>query len=150
METLPSPLRDLARRMLAASQTGSDSHIPIAEIVIERLRVSLTKLAGAEGFASLLRRALALARVDVPSLKGITVGADGRLQGLDSFAADSGAGAERGGANREAEEAAVAITAHLLGLLVTFIGEPITLRLVRESWPDASLGDLLPRSEGGL
>ncbi len=148
METLPSPLRDLARRMLAASQTGSDPHIPIAGIVIERLRVSLTKLAGAEGFASLLRRALALARVDVPSLKGITVGADGHLLGME--AVGSGAGAERGGANREAEEAAVAITAHLLGLLVTFVGEPITLRLVRESWPDASLGDLHPRSEGGL
>ena len=38
-------------------------------------------------------------------------------------------------------EAAVAITAHLLGLLVTFIGEPLTLRLVREAWPDASLDE---------
>ena len=32
------------------------------------------------------------------------------------------------------------VVAHLLGLLVTFIGEPLTLRLVRDAWPDASVG----------
>ncbi len=30
---------------------------------------------------------------------------------------------------------------HLLGLLVTFIGEPLTLALVREAWPDISLDE---------
>jgi hypothetical protein len=29
--------------------------------------------------------------------------------------------------------------AQLLGLLVTFIGEPLTLRLVRDAWPDAPI-----------
>ena len=38
-------------------------------------------------------------------------------------------------------DAAVAIIAHLLGLLVTFIGEPLTLRLVGEAWPDALLDE---------
>ena len=36
-------------------------------------------------------------------------------------------------------EEVVAIVAHVLGLLETFVGEPFTLRLVREAWPDASL-----------
>ena len=36
-------------------------------------------------------------------------------------------------------DAPVAIIAHLLGLLMTFIGEPLTLRLVREAWPDVLL-----------
>jgi hypothetical protein len=31
------------------------------------------------------------------------------------------------------------IIAQLLELLVTFIGQPLTLRIVHESWPDASL-----------
>ena len=34
------------------------------------------------------------------------------------------------------------IVAQLLGLLVTFIGEPLTLRLVRDAWPNASVAGL--------
>ena len=97
--------------------------------VCEKLRISLTRFVGADGFTALLRRALALARADVPSLQTVKVTADGRLEGLEEFAADS----ENAGV-----EAATAITAHLLGLLVTFIGEPLTLRLVREAWPDVA------------
>ncbi len=91
--------------------------------VCEKLRISLTRFAGADGFTSLLRRALALARAEVPALHGVQVKADGSLEGLEELAADAGSGGV---------EAAVAITTHLLGLLVTFVGEPITLRLVRE------------------
>ena len=38
-------------------------------------------------------------------------------------------------------EAVAALAAHLLGLLVTFIGESLALRVVREGWPDASFDD---------
>jgi hypothetical protein len=37
----------------------------------------------------------------------------------------------------------VAVVAHLLGLLVLFIGDHMTGRLVRDVWPDA------PLSSGG-
>jgi hypothetical protein len=36
-----------------------------------------------------------------------------------------------------ATEAAGAVFATLTGLLVTFIGEPLTARLLRKAWPDA-------------
>jgi len=36
-----------------------------------------------------------------------------------------------------ATEAAAAVFATLTGLLVTFIGEPLTARLLRKAWPDA-------------
>jgi hypothetical protein len=36
-----------------------------------------------------------------------------------------------------ATEAAGAVLATLTGLLVTFIGEPLTTRLLRKAWPDA-------------
>ena len=36
-----------------------------------------------------------------------------------------------------ATEAAGAVFATFTGLLVTFIGEPLTLRLLRKAWPDA-------------
>jgi hypothetical protein len=56
-------------------------------------------------------------------LKSVTLGPDGHVEGLDEGDAD----------------AAVALAAHLLELLVTFIGEPLTLRLVREAWPQRSV-----------
>ena len=129
----PSPsTRDLARRLLAveaASQSAADPRVHEAVRVCEKLRVSLTRFAGADGFTALLRRALALARAEIPALHGITEKADGSMEGLQEFAAD---------ARNVGIDAAVAITAHLLGLLVTFIGEPLMVRLVHEAWPDAS------------
>ncbi len=135
-------MRGLARRLLAveaATPTSSGGAIDggarvqhEAVRVCEKLRISLTRLAGADGFASLLGRSLALARVEVPSLNRITVKPDCSMDGLDALAADETDGGAR---------AATALAAHLLGLLVTFIGEPLTLRLVREAWPDASLDE---------
>jgi hypothetical protein len=113
----------------AARPPASHSHVHEAVRVCEKLRMSLTRFAGADGFTSLLRRALALARAEVPALQSITLKADGSMEGLEEIAAGSGSGGV---------EAAAALTAHLLGLLVTFVGEPITLRLVREAWPDAA------------
>ena len=131
MDTPSASMRDLARRLLAANQVASGSQVDEAVVLIEKLRITLTKLAGPEGFTSLLRRALALARAEVPSLQNVKIGEDGRLEGFEEIVADQGTGGT-------GDEAAVAITAHLLGLLVTFIGEPLTLRLERAVWPDRS------------
>jgi hypothetical protein len=116
----------------AASKSASDVQVHEAVRVCEKLRVSLTRFAGADGFTSLLRRALALARADFPSLQTATLKTDGCLEGLDVLAADRANGGP---------DAGVAIIVHLLGLLVTFIGEPLTVRLVREAWPEASLAE---------
>jgi hypothetical protein len=129
----PSPsIRDLARQLLAveaASQSAANSSMHEAVRVCEKLRVCLIRFAGADGFTALLRRALALARAEVPSLHGITEKADGSIEGLEELAAH---------APNVGIDAAVAITAHLLGLLVTLIGQPLTVRLVREAWPETS------------
>ena len=42
----------------------------------------------------------------------------------------------------ELSEGEVVLLAQLLGLLVAFIGEKLTLRLVREVWPQVPLDDL--------
>jgi hypothetical protein len=88
-------------------------------------------LVGVAGFRSLMSRAVAMAKAEVPSLAAVQVRADGSLEGLDGAGPDQIAGA--------GSEAGVVIVAQLLGLLVTFIGEPLTLRLVRDAWPDASI-----------
>ena len=128
----PASIRDLAWRLLAveaASQAASRPHEHETARVCEKLRVSLTRFAGADGFASLMRRALALARAEVPALHRVQITAEGSVEGLDELAAE------------DRMEAAAAITTHLLELLVTFVGERITLKLVHEAWPDASLSE---------
>ncbi len=133
MDTTSPSISGLAQRLIAleaaapAVGMAGDVPAPHALRVIEKLRVSLTRLAGVDGFAALLRRALMLARADIPALVMVTVRPDGSLESLDSFGAD------------DRNSAAEAITARLLALLVTFIGEPLVLRLVRDIWPDVSM-----------
>ena len=138
----PSPLmRELARRLLAAEAarpSTSGSHVLEAVRVCEKLRISLTRFAGADGFTSLMRRALALARAEVPAVDSITVKADCSMEGLEELAANA---RKSGGGGDGGDDAVAAITAHLLGLLVTFIGESLTLTLVRDAWPDTSLDE---------
>lgn len=131
MQTPFLSTRNLARRLLAASRNGADPQVADPAVVIERLGAALSRLAGADGFASLLRRALTLACKESQSLRNVKIDAAGRLQGLEQLPMKPGADARA--------EATIAVTAHLLELLVTFIGEAITLRLVREAWPDLPL-----------
>lgn len=135
MNPLSPSVRVWSERLLAleaASRSASGADVHEAVRVCEKLRISLSRFIGVEGFAALLRRGLALARAEFPPLQAVKITADGRLEGLEEIAAaDAGQGAEAG----------IAVTAHLLGLLVTFVGEPLTLRLVRDAWPDASLAE---------
>ena len=121
-------MRALAQRLLVLEgplQGADDDPTAQAMRVFERLRVALARFAGSDSFASLVRRALVLARADEPALRQVSIKANGSLDGLEEIAGDP----------------IVAIVAHFLGLLVTFIGEPLTLRLVRDAWPDATLDD---------
>ncbi len=139
---MPFPsLQEIARRLLAleAAQSSSNPHEHAAVRVCEKLRLSLTRFAGADGFTSLLRRALALARANVPALRDIKVEPNGALEGLERLSAGESGPVDGGDA---VTEAAVAITSQLLGLLVSFIGATLTLRLVRQAWPDVSLDEL--------
>jgi hypothetical protein len=134
MSTAPPALRDFARRLLALEAARDETPVVggrEAVQVCEKLRLPLARLAGVAGFRSLISRAVAMAKAEVPSLAAVQVRPDGSLEGLDGAGPDQGVGA--GG------EAGVVVVAQLLGLLVTFIGEPLTLRLVRDAWPDASI-----------
>lgn len=131
MEKPPAWVHALAQQLLAleaASRAPSDPHEAVR--VCERLRISLTRFAGEEGFRALLRRAVALAKAEVPALQSVTVKPDCSMEGIEQLASVSRA---------DAADAAAAITAHLLSLLVTFIGKPLTLQMVRGAWPDAAL-----------
>jgi len=120
---------DLAQALVAASQLASRSDAQAAELVNDNLRLCLIRFAGADGFASLMRRALTLAGAEMPALRGAKVDTAGRFEGLEQILTQQ---------STVLQEAAFAITAQLLELLVTFIGEPLTRRLVRQACPATS------------
>lgn len=134
MSTASPQIRELARRLIgfeAARAGSSDAPVEVAVLVIGELRLRLTKLAGVEGFRSLLYRALTLSKAEVPSLNIVQISSDGSLEGFDAIEGSEATGA--------ATQAGIVLLAHLLELLVTFIGAPLTLSLVRDQWPDASM-----------
>ena len=125
MSTAPPALSNLARRLIALELArGESSPAGGAGRVCDRLRVPLARLAGVAGFRSLLSRALVLAKAGNPSLHLVVVQEDGTLEGFAEHGADGDA-----------------IVTHLLALLVTFIGEPLTRQLVMGAWPDAGETD---------
>jgi hypothetical protein len=134
------PIRDLARRLIAADATRENVAEGASEFVrvCDTLRVPLVKLAGVAGFRSLMSRALAIAKVEAPSLDGILVRPDGSLESIGKDLPNLD------------EKSGVVLVAHLLGLLVTFIGEPLTMRLVCDAWPGATPTGTDDRIGGGL
>ena len=136
MPSPPQSMRDLAARLLEVSRPASEDDMHEAAVVIETLREPLSRFIGHEGFTSLLRRAVTLASADAPSLRGIQVSADGRLR-LD----EAPHSRKHGDAAAPDAEAAIAVAAHFLGLLVTFIGERLTTRLVQQAWPETPSND---------
>jgi hypothetical protein len=123
----------LARRLLIYEAVAGENSEPAesaASRVCAKLRRPLVTLAGVAGFRSLLYRALALARAEAPSLSVVQVAADGSLKGLDELKPQIDKDQVRDGG--------AILIAQLLGLLLTFIGEGITLRLVQDVWPEAA------------
>lgn len=122
---ISSTSRALAQRLLSFEANTKEPLTPAAPaafLVSERLRRPLSTLVGTAGFRSLLIRALTLAKREAPILNGVKVTADGSLEGLSRI---------------ETEEGAVLI-GHLVGLLATFVGETLTLRLLSDIWPNLS------------
>jgi len=100
------------------------------ERVCQKLSVRLSRRVSPDGSHAILSRTLHLARVEFPFFEGVRAGrAPGMgLEGLDARLHDVDAG--------EARQGLLVVVRTLLDLLVGFIGEELTLRMVREVWPD--------------
>jgi hypothetical protein len=122
---LPPQTRELAQSLIDHEGAAGNTSEPMefaAFRVCEKLRRPVSALTGDDGFRALLSRALALARAEAPILGAVQVAADGSLQGLDDLGRQTD--------KDQAREGGVILIAQLLGLLLTFIGEAMTSRLV--------------------
>jgi hypothetical protein len=125
--------RYLAQSLLNCEASAGKTSEPTESAafrVCAKLRAPLITLAGIDGFRSLLSRALALAKAEAPSLSAVQVAADGSLEGQDKLEPQIG--------TDRAENAGAVLIAQLIGLLLTFIGRGLTLRMVRDVWPEAA------------
>jgi hypothetical protein len=135
--------RHLAQRLLdyeAVADKNSEPTESTAFRVFAKLRRPLITLAGVAGFRSLLSRALMLARAEAPSLSAVQVAADGSLKGLDELASQTD--------KEQARDGGAILIAQLIGLLLTFIGDGLTLRLVQDVWPESAFDARVSEKEG--
>jgi len=140
--------RDLAHRLLTYEASAVKSSVPMEYPTLrtyEKLRQCLAALTGVVGFQSIAVRALVLAQREDSNLSSVRVNAEGVLQGLDEV--EHPGNVEQGPvgiqhAHKDAVgEAGVILIAHILGLLIVFLGEALTLSLLRNAWPDATFDD---------
>src|SRR4051812_18840055 len=117
--------RHLAQRIIAfetRDHHSFETKIQVAFRVSETLRPRLVMLMGRSGFHSLIARGLVLATAEAPSLRAVLVNAEGALEGFST--------PETHVNPSEFDEGAVVLLAQLLGLLVAFIGEILTLQFL--------------------
>jgi hypothetical protein len=128
--TLSRDTQDLARRLLdyeAAAGDASGSTDAVIVRVCDKLRRPLSAIMGVADYRVLLSRALTLAKMEAPTLGVVKVTADGSLQGLGEISPQA--------EENRTGEAGVVLIAQLLGLFLAFLGEALTLQLVRDVSP---------------
>jgi len=130
-------LQQLALKVLAqhaGSAAGAEAVAAAARRAYDDLARASAPLIGQVGVDALTGRALHLAQRQYPWL----------VQTLEPGQADGPFVQVILGLKRQdpavATEAAGAVFATLTGLLVAFIGEPLTVGLLRKAWPDAFSG----------
>ncbi len=96
--------------------------------VLDKLRPLLATFMGRAGYHALVFRALVLAREEASWLSVIEINLDGSLENFAQLADNH--------ESAEVTHGSEVLLAHLISLLVAFIGEVLTLRLLRELWPD--------------
>jgi len=141
--TNPPEIRELAQRLLsyeAAADTQSRPAESATLRVYEKLRKSLTAIAGVTSFQSLACRALVLSKSDDNSLGIAQIAADGSLQDFIEHEQQVDNDKGQTGVFQASERGTIFIS-RILGLLHLFLGEVLTLRLLRNAWPDATFDD---------
>ncbi len=112
--------QELTGRILAYEGHGPQTDTAAGFRACDKLRRPLSTLLGTLGYRALVMRALTLARRQSAQLESVRVKEDGSLDKIGPASAVAGA----------------VLTEQLIGLLLSFVGEAITLRLLHDVWPD--------------
>jgi hypothetical protein len=139
----PDPeLLRLAERILVYEADRTNDELSPIERACSSLQRHLDRLIGLRGFHALLSRAIFLSRNEYPWLGPLRVSdGDGcELHGVTDATTAAGDEAMIGFAT---------VIATTIWLLASFVGEHLTVRFLREAWPEVSFDpNLLP--EGSM
>lgn len=144
-QPMPALSEQLARRLLPSAEGETPSTDALALVAADayiRLRARLAVFLGEQGFDALWRRAIRLSQQG-PQEAGDTARADASPTlppGLHS--------ALRGSNAADAHTRLVAAFASFIGLLFTFIGEELGMRLIAQAWPELMSSAADPQVEG--
>lgn len=124
-------LQEVARRLIT-SQMGANRQphelVSVAVSIFETLLTTLSPVVGTFGSQALLGRSLTLTTTAFPCY--------GEVRGAEHALLDAVGACLRKQEPDVAMEATVALLTAYMDLLATFIGEPLTMRLLQEAWPD--------------
>jgi hypothetical protein len=126
-------LRKLALRVLAqhSGSPGAEALTAAARRTYEDLAQVSSPLIGQVGVDALIRRALHVAQREYPWI------GDSREPGQATEPLTRLVLALERQEPAVATDGAAAVFAHFAGLLLTFVGEPVTMQLLRKAWPEA-------------
>lgn len=136
-------MRDLAHRLLSYEAGVGKASEPMESPtlrVYEKLRQSLSTFAGVAAFESLAFRALTQAKSEAPDLWPAQIAADGSLQGLGKSEPQIDMDKDLA-SEFPVDDGGIVLIARLLGLLLIFLGEALTLSLLRNAWPGEAFDD---------
>jgi hypothetical protein len=111
---------ELVERLIACERDELGVESMPAFRICEKLRDPLSTLVGSLGYRALITRALTLAQRESNLLVSVRVKDDGALEYPNS----------------EAFSTASVLPTQLIALLLSFVGEAVTLRLVHDVWPN--------------
>jgi len=131
IQTIPSTIQQLAHALLLheADQKPEPEELWMAiEHIYAKLQRRLAELVGQTGFVALFSRALHLARRETPVLAGISIDPrlPNQLQGSQEFALAH---------PDDVITSFGRVVAHFIWLLVTFVGEQLSMNLISDIWP---------------
>ncbi|MEO7714910.1 MAG: hypothetical protein ABIY70_01800 [Capsulimonas sp.] len=129
--------KDLAVRLFQSEKADASSLADVrdaARRTFGKLNTHLSSRLGSDGYQALLKRALMLSVADCAWLASIRVAEDGALEETGQAFVDRSV--------NELTDGYVAVMANLIGLLDTFIGRKLSLRVLHSVWPDWAWNDV--------
>jgi hypothetical protein len=141
MNTSPE-MRDLAARLIVYESYVGENSVSLESAalrVYNKLHQSISAFAGVAAFQSFAFRALSQVQSEVPRLWSVQIAEDGSLESIRDIKSQTDNGMDLAG-----EEGKILI-GRLLNLLHIFLGEALTLSLLRDAWPVTAFDD---RSSG--
>lgn len=131
-----SSVRDLADHLIRSLEKESLTGEKV-DFGFEIIKSQLTSLVGTGGFSMIMSNALSQAKSEVAWLRDVDSKGGGAIIGLEAASANV--------SHADFQAGSVVILANIIGLLVRFIGPIMTEAVIRDTWSNAPVMNLVQK-----